>query len=366
MIKINLRNLTREYSSIKNELEKEILSVSRSTNYILGEKLEKFEQNFAKFCGAKYAIGVGSGTAALQLSLNALNIGKGDEVITTAMSFCATAEAIALVGATPVFVDVNEDTLSINPEKIKSAITPRTKAIIPVHLYGVPAALQKLTIICKQNKLHMIEDCAQAHGCFYENKHVGTFGEFGCFSFMPAKNLGGMGDSGCIITNNKKYAEKIRKLRDHGRNNKYQHIILGSNERMDAIQAAILNIKLKYLINWNNKRKNIAEIYNRMLDSNKITFLPNSVINNCVYYIYPIFTKNRSRLKKILEKNNIATGLYYPIPLHLQPVFRYLGYKRGSFPIAEKMAKRILAIPMNPFINRVEVLKIINVINTHV
>lgn len=366
MNKIDLRNLTREYSSIKNELEKEILSVSRSANYILGEKLEKFEQNFAKFCGVKYAIGVGSGTAALQLSLNALNIGKGDEVITTSMSFCATAEAIALVGAIPVFVDVNEDTLSINPEKIKSAITSKTKAIIPVHLYGVPADLHQLIKICKQNKLYMIEDCAQAHGCFYENKHVGTFGEFGCFSFMSAKNLGGMGDSGCIITNNKKYAEKIKKLRNHGRNTKYRHIVLGSSERMDTIQAAILNIKLKYLIGWNKKRKNLAKIYNQMLDRNKITTLPNSVINNCVYYVYPIFIKNRNRLKKMLEKNNIATGLYYPIPLHLQPVFNYLGYKKGSFPIAEKMAKRVLAIPMNSFLSKVEVSKIINIINTHV
>lgn len=364
MDKIPLRaNYKREFSFLKKEITPMLLGVIKGGRFILDRDLRAFETNFAKYIGSKKAVGVASGTAALYLSLLALGIKEGDEVITTAMSFYATAEAIIMCGARPVFVDVLEDNLSIDHRQIKKVITKKTKAIIVVHMYGIPCEMDAIVSVCKRYKLFLVEDCAQAHGAKYHGKYVGTFGDLGCFSFMPAKNLGCYGEGGCITTNNVSLADKLIKLRNHGSSAVYVYDEKGASERLDNLQAAVLNIKLPYLKSWNARRNEIAKIYNAHLNHKYVSTV--KIPKRCIssYYAYITIVQNRDLVARELSSKNIATGVIYPLPLHLQPVLKYLGYKAGDFPIVENMSKKILAIPMNPFLKEGEIKYIIREFN---
>ncbi len=342
-------DLKKQYKSIKKEINQTIQRVLNSSSFILGKEVEEFEKELANYCGVKYAIGVNSGTDALLLSLMALDIGPNDEVITTPFTFIATAEVVALRGAKPVFVDINQKTFNIDPTKIETAITYKTKAIIPVHLYGQPSEMDKIMEIAKKYKLFVIEDCAQAIGAKYKNKMVGSFGDVGCLSFFPSKNLGAFGDGGAVLTNNKQLAEKIKMLHVHGSKKKYYHDFIGVNSRLDAFQAAILKVKLKYLKKWIFLRQQIAQCYTSQLNG-LTNIIPPFVAKKCqhVYHQYTIRIKNRNKLQQYLNEQGVPSVVYYPIPLHLQPVFKYLGYKKGDFPEAEKAAEEVLSLPIYP------------------
>lgn len=362
---IKLVDLEKEFLSIKSEMMPVIEDVIANARFIQSSDQKAFEQRFAEYCQAKYAVGVASGTAALHLAIASLGIGPGDEVITSAMSFNATAEAILYAGATPVFVDVHSETLSIDESKIEAAITERTKAILPVHLYGIPAEMDTILAIAQKHNLFVIEDCAQAHGTTYKGVQVGTFGEIGCFSFMPAKNLGSYGDAGGNVTQDEGLANRLRKLRDHGRTSKYVHDELGYAERMDNLQAAILDVKLKHLKAWNERRTTVAKMYDAGLDRSKITPVPVPPHAESSYYTYVFKTPKRDALREALEAQGIATNIYYPVPLHMQPMFATYGYKEGQFPVVEQAAKEILSIPIHPFLTDEEVSYIIENVNKY-
>ena len=308
-----------------------------------------FEQEFARFCDCKHAIGVGNGTDALWLSLLALGIGPGDEVITVPNTFIATAEAITYCGAKPVFVDVDEKTYNMDPALLEAAITPKTKAIIPVHLFGQTADMDPILAIAKAHGLHVIEDACQAHGAEYKGRKAGSMGDTGCFSFYPGKNLGAYGEAGAVVTNDDAIAEKIRMFRDHGQAKKYYHGVIGWNARMDGIQGAVLRVKLKYLADWNEARRAHAREYTRLLSSVEGVILPREAdYAKHVYHIYAIRTGQRDRLMTALAEQGISCGIHYPVPIHLQEAYRSLGLAAGSFPVAEKCAEEFLSLPMFP------------------
>lgn len=353
--KINFVDLKRQYQSIKAEIDEAISRVINGTNFILGDEVEEFEKEFAEFCQTKFCIGVASGTDALFLSLKALDIGPGDEVITVPNTFIATVLAISLTGAKPIFVDINSQTYNIDFQKIEEKITRKTKAIIPVHLYGQPAEMDKILTVAKKYNLKVIEDACQAHGAEYQGRRVGSFGDLAAFSFYPSKNLGAYGDGGAITTNNAELAEKIRMLRNYGQRIKYQHLVKGFNSRLDTLQAAILRVKLKYLDQWNKSRRQNAQLYNQLLvDTDVIT--PKEIPGaNAVYHLYVIRTQKRDELVKFLSKRNISTVIHYPIPIHLQPAYQDLDYKLGDFPITEKISKEIISLPMFPELTKEEI-----------
>lgn len=341
-------DLKAQYNSIREEINKAIQDTLDNTAFILGENVAKFEENFAKFCSAKYAVGVSSGTAALHLALLANGIKKGDEIITVPNTFIATTEAISYVGAKIKFVDIDEKTYTVDTAKIKNAITKKTKAIIPVHLYGHPCDMDPILEIAERHNLKIIEDGAQAHGAEYKGRKVPISG-IGCFSFYPGKNLGAYGDGGCVVTNNKEMAERVAMLRNHGRKKgeKYKHSIEGYNYRLDGLQAAILDIKLCYLNNWIGKRRKNAQMYNKLLKNYEEIILPfEANYAKHVYHLYVIRIRKRDTLREYLKKQGISTGIHYPIPLHLQPAYKALGYKLGSFPNAEKCSTEILSLPI--------------------
>ncbi len=352
MEKIPLNDLKAQYESIKGEIDKAIADVIENSTFIKGPQIEAFERSFASYCNAKYCISTGSGTSALYLALIAAGIKTGDEVITVPNTFIATTEAISATGAKIKFVDV-DDYYLIDIEKLKEAITPKTKAILPVHLHGLQADMDEILEIAEEKNLIVVEDAAQAHGAEYEgkrspiNKEDGN--EIAIYSFFPAKNLGAMGDAGAVVTNNEEIAEKVRLLRDHGRISKYEHLIEGFNQRMDSIQAAVLNVKLKHLDNWIEKRRRIASLYNKFLaEVNSVSLPSEKAGRKHAYHLYVIKTKERDNLQKYLEQVGIQTGIHYPIPLHLQKAYSYLNHKEGSFPVAEKQAKEILSLPIYP------------------
>jgi dTDP-4-amino-4,6-dideoxygalactose transaminase len=364
MKQIKLLNLKKEFSFLKKKMLVHFIRVMSEGRFILGSELEEFEKKFATYCNVNYTVGVSDGTSAIFLALKALGIKEGDEVITTAMTFNATAEAISQNGAKPVFVDINPNTLSIDPKNIANAITSKTKAILPVHLYGIPAPMDEIMKIARQKNLFVVEDCAQAHGSTYKGKKMGTFGDIGAYSFMPAKNLGSYGDAGAIVTNKKEYADHIKKLRNHGRTTKYVHDMLGYNKRMDNLQAVVLLEKLPYLDRWNKKRREIALYYDTKLNSNiKKIKAPFETESN--YYTYTILVKNRTNLMKKLAKVGIETGIYYPLPLHLQPMYHYLNYKKGDLPIVEKASDEVLSLPVHPFLSDREISKVIRMVNMY-
>jgi hypothetical protein len=344
---IPMVDLRRELELLREPLYKAVKEVLESGSYILGEKGEELERRIADYTGTSYGIGVANGTDALFLALKALGISVGDEVITTPFTFFATGEVIAQVGATPVFVDIDPETYNIDPSNITKAVSPRTKAIIVVHLYGRPAEMDAIMEIANQNNLKVIEDACQGIGTEYKQKKVGALGDIGCFSFFPSKNLGAFGDAGMVVTNQKELQEKICELRNHGSSQKYVHTNIGLNSRLDEVQAALLLEKLNHLDSFLDKRRRIAERYTKELSS--IIKTPPIFYNReHTFHQYCIETDCRQELQSFLHTKNIASAIYYPIPLHLQKAFKYLNYKEGDLPIAEGKSQRILALPIFP------------------
>ncbi len=342
---------TCQYQSIATEIEKNICAVMAGGRYIMGPQVKEFELEFTQYLSCDQVISCNSGTDALHLALRALRIGAGDEVITTPFTFIATTEAIGMVGATPVFVDVDLNTYNIDTELIESKITERTKAILPVHLYGRPCNMTAIMEIARKYNLKVVEDCAQATGAVWSGQKVGTIGDVGCFSFFPTKNLGCFGDGGAIATSDKIIAERVEYLRRHGGKVKYQHEELGLNSRLDTIQAAVLLVKLQYLDRWNSVRAEIADYYRNQLANVKGIVLPTTVQEgNSVWnqFTIRVLDKQRSNVQKFLKEKGIGSMVYYPIPLHLQQVHSNLNYPLGSLPISEQLSDEVLSLPMFP------------------
>jgi dTDP-4-amino-4,6-dideoxygalactose transaminase len=341
-------DLKRQYASIKEELDQAVFSVLSHTKFILGPEVQAFEEKVAKYCGTKFAVGVASGTDALLLSLRACGVGPGDEVITTGFSFFATAGVISRLGGIPVYVDIDPDSYNIAPDGIEEKITPKTKAIMPVHLFGQCADMDPITEIAKKHNVKVVEDAAQAIGSEYKGKKAGNLGDFGCFSFFPSKNLGAAGDGGMVVTNDQKMADLVRILRVHGSKPKYYHSIVGYNSRLDALQAAILSVKLKYLDEWTRKRREHAEVYNAAFKDLDVITPKEEDFNYHIYNQYTIALKNRDRLREVLKENQIGHDVYYPVPLHLQDCYKSLGYKEGDLPVVERKAREVISIPIYP------------------
>jgi dTDP-4-amino-4,6-dideoxygalactose transaminase len=348
-LQIQMVDTKNQYLKIKHEIDSAIQEVIESSQYIQGPAVKNFERNSEKYLNIKHAIGCASGTDALQISMMALGIKPGDEIITTPFTFVATTETIAILGAIPVYADIDEKTYNLDPNKIEAKITEKTKAIIPVHLYGQPCDMDSILSIAKKHNLFVIEDAAQALGAEYKGKKVGTFGDISCFSFYPSKNLGGFGDGGMLATKNDEYAEKIRMIISHGSKQKYYHEILGVNSRLDSIQAAILNVKLKYLDDYCSARYIAASKYNEYFkDYLEIPYIIEGVKH--IFHQYSIRVKNRDKLAEFLKINNIPSMIYYPVPLHLQKAYRY-NYKEGDYPISERISREIISLPMHTELN---------------
>lgn len=360
-MKVPFLDLKTQYTSIKTQIHEAIQKVLDSCAFAGGPFVKEFEDNFAKFCEVKHCVGVGSGTEALWCALLALGIRPGDEVITVPNTFIATAEAISFCGAKPVFVDIDEQTYTMSPDKIETAITSKTKAIIPVHLFGQMADMDPIMEIARANDLVVIEDACQAHGAEYKGQRAGSIGDAGCFSFYPGKNLGAYGEAGAVVTDNMALAEKMTMFRDHGQSKKYHHSTIGWNARMDGIQGAILNVKLKYLSEWNQARRNNAKLYNELLSSENgvITpFEPDYV--KAVYHVYPIRIQSRENLLAALTPKNIHCGIHYPIPIHQQNAYRNLDLQSQDLRVSEKVALELLSLPMYPDLNAEQIRHVVN------
>lgn len=345
---IPVLDLKAQYAAIEQEIDAAIKEVLLSGQFILGPAVRELEEKVAAYCGCKYAVGVASGTDALRLTLTALGIGPGDEVITTPFTFIATANTISHCGARPVFVDIDPQTYNIDPAAIQAAITRRTKAIVPVHLYGQPADMDPIMELAEAHGLYVIEDAAQAIGARYKGRRVGSIGHAGCFSFYPTKNLGAYGDGGMVVTNDAALAEKIDVLRRQGSKKKYHAEVLGFNSRLDSLQAAILRVKLKYLDDWNEGRRRVAQRYNEMLGGLSVTTPYESPDVYHVYHQYTIRAPQRDALAAYLKERGIGTMVYYPVPLHLQELYADLGYGEGSLPASETASQEVLSLPMYP------------------
>lgn len=360
-MRIPFTDLYAQHKEIESEMTCAIEGVIKRSNFILGEELRLFEQEFSKYFNKKFAVGVNSGTDALFLGLLSLGIGEGNEVIVPAFTYIATALAVSFTGARPVFVDINEDNYNIDVNKIKDAITKKTKAIIPVHLYGQAADMKPILEIAKRYNLKVVEDTAQAHGAEYKMsgnswQMVGSIGDIGCFSFYPTKNLGAWGDGGMVVTDDENIYKRLLMLRDYGRKSRYEHVTLGYNSRLDTIQAAVLRIKLRCLEKWNALRRENAEIYTKKLKNIEGLITPKeSNYAKHIYHIYAVRVKNRDKVIEELAKKDISVLIHYPIPLHLQGVYKYLGYNVGNFPIAEKVAKEVISLPMFPHLKQSQI-----------
>lgn len=341
-------DLSAQYASIKDDVNAAMARVLSQSNFILGKEVNQFEEAFAGYCDTDFAVGVDSGTSALEIALLALDIGPGDEVITAANTFIATVLAISYCGATPVLVDADPVTYNLDPNLVEAAITPRTKAIIPVHLYGQPADMGAMMTLAERHNLWLIEDASQAHGSRFEGQRVGSMGHLGVFSLYPAKNLGAYGDAGIIVTKDEALAHKIRLLRNYGSTVKYHHDIRGFNRRLDTLHAAVLNVKLRHLDRWNACRRAVAAQYDDLLqDSPLITPAVADQVEP-VYHLYVVRHPDRDGLQQFLREAAISTGIHYPVPIHLQPAYADLGHKEGDFPVTEKLAGEILSLPMYP------------------
>lgn len=352
-MRIPFIDLHSQYREIKKEAGSGFRALMARGDFILGRDVKDFERTFSRYIGTEYALGVNSGTDALFFGLLSLGVGPGDEVIVPVFTYIASAFAVSYAGAKPVFVDIDEDTYNLDPLKIEKAITRKTKAIMPVHLYGQAADMGPILRLAKQHRLKVIEDAAQAHGTEYKGKKVGTFGHVSGFSFYPTKNLGGFGDGGMIVTNEKILFDKLVKLRDYGRRSKYEHLSLGYNSRLDSLQAIFLKEKLKRLDAWNKKRVAAAHYYKKLLKSSPDIILPcEAQYGKHIYHIFAIRVMHRDKVLEGLNKAGISASVYYPIPLHLQPVYKYLGYKEGDFPVAERACKEVIALPIYPHIKK--------------
>lgn len=350
-------DLRREYQEIKEEINQAIQRVLESGWFILGEELKAFEKEFAEYLGVKHAVGVNSGSDALYLAIKALGIGNGDEVITVSHTFISTVDAITRNGAKPVFVDIDPETYTIDVNQIEEKITERTKAILPVHLYGHPADMDPIMEIAEKYDLYVIEDASQAHGAEYKGRKVGNIGHVGCFSFYPTKNLGAYGDAGAVVTNDVELAEKLRLLRNYGSPKKYHHDFIGVNSRLDEIQAAVLRVKLRHLDEWNEKRRKIAEEYNELLrDFDDVITPVEKEWAKHVYHLYVIRHKERDKLQQYLLENGVRTQIHYPIPVHKQKA--YTAFRTSSLPITERISNETLSLPMHPWLRIDEIEKI--------
>jgi dTDP-4-amino-4,6-dideoxygalactose transaminase len=346
-MKVHFNDLKATHCAIASELERAYQRVLKSGWFILGPEVEAFEAEFAAYCGVTHCIGVASGTEALELALLACGIGRGDEVITVAHTAMPTALAIVAAGATPVFVDIDPRTYTLDPEHLTRAISPRTRAILPVHLYGHCAEMGAILAVAAQHNLHVIEDAAQAHGSLYKGRKAGSMGQLGCFSFYPSKNLGACGDAGAVVTNDANLAARLRRLRNYGESTRYHHETMGYNSRLDEIQAAILRVKLPHLDDWNECRRRIAAHYLSRLEER---FSPPQAKPDCVhnYHLFVIQSNDRDDMREYLHAHSIETLMHYPTPCHLQPAFRNIDHRCGDLTVTEKVAKRILSLPMFP------------------
>jgi dTDP-4-amino-4,6-dideoxygalactose transaminase len=350
-MKVNLLDLNAQYKTIEEEVNKAIKEVLESSTFIMGPNVKKFEEEIADFTGVNYGIAVGNGTDALMIALRALGIGQGDEVITTPFTFFASAETTSVLGATPVFADILPDTLCIDPESIEKCITDKTKAIIPVHIFGQMCDMDRIMDIAKKYNLYVIEDACQAIGAEYKGKRAGSIGHMGTYSFFPTKNLGAYGDAGMIVTNDEELAKTAKLLRAHGSHVKYHHSVIGHNSRLDEIQAAILRVKFKYIENWNNERKSKANIYNDLLKGLDVITPVELPENKHVYHMYVVQSYKRDEIINYLKENGVSTGIYYPVPVHLQEVYKSLDYKLGDLPVSEDACNKTFALPLYPEIS---------------
>jgi len=354
-MRIPILDLKAQYATIKDEVTQSISEVCESQAFALGPAVAEFEKNVAAYCNSKHAIGVSSGTDALLVSLMALDVKPGDEVITSPFSFFATAGCIVRLGAKPVFVDVDPDSYNIAPVGIKEKITEKTRAIIPVHLFGQIAPMKAITEIASQHNLAVVEDAAQAIGASRDGTLAGNFGDCGCFSFYPTKNLGGFGDGGLVTTNSDLLADKIRTLRDHGQKPRYFYKVIGGNFRLDGIQGAVLNVKLKYLDDWNEKRRRNAALYDSLFADSPVGTPAIDPGNVSIYHQYTVTVPERDKLQKYLADNDIGSAVFYPKPLHLQDCFNELGYKQGDMPVAERLCNEVLSLPIYPELSPEEI-----------
>ncbi len=345
---IPLVDLKAQYRAIQPAIDAAIAQVITNTSFIMGPAVREFEQQFATFCGVDQCIGVSSGTAALTLALRALGIGPGDEVITTAHTFIATAEAICAVGAQPVFADIDPVTYTLDPERFAAAITAATRAVIPVHIYGQPAAMDRINAIAAAHGLAVIEDAAQAHGATWQGQMAGALAHVACFSFYPGKNLGAYGDAGAVTTNDPTLAEQIRSLRNHGRRDKYVHDQVGYGERLDTLQAAILAAKLPHLADWTAARRRLAARYHTLLGGLELILPQEAEGANSAWHLYVVRTPRRDHLLDQLKGRGVEAGIHYPLPLHLQPAFASLGLVAGSLPVTEAVSETCLSLPLYP------------------
>jgi dTDP-4-amino-4,6-dideoxygalactose transaminase len=362
-VEIPFVDLKAQYRAIGAGVDEAMHRVVANAEFILGTDLEEFEKEFATYCEVEYAIGLDSGMSALELALRAHDIGIGDEVITPSHTFVATAFSISLTGAKPVFVDVEPRSYNLDPSRIEAAITERTRAILPVHLYGQPAAMNQILKISRKHRLTVIEDACQAHGARYQGKRVGGFGHAGCFSFYPGKNLGAYGDGGMLVTNDQEVAEKVKMLRNYGQAEKYRHVVLGYNRRLDTLQAAILRVKLPHLEDWNGARQRAAQLYDDLLRDIETVTTPMATPNAThVYHLYVIQHPKRDALLSYLRDQRVFAGLHYPAPVHQQPCYQDLNIPKGSLPVTEAIAPRLLSLPMYPEIEPEQIMRVCELI----
>lgn len=365
-MKVPFLNLKAQYDSIADEVQTSIIEVLSQCAFSGGPYVEKFEEEFAAFCGSKWAAGVGSGTDALWLALLALGVGPGDEVVTVPNSFIATAEAISLCGARPVFVDIDEASFTMDPALLAKAITERTKVIIPVHLYGQTADMDPILAVADRYGIAVLEDACQAHGAEYKGRRAGSLGHAACFSFYPGKNLGAYGEAGCVVTKDEHLAKKIKMLRDHGQSRKYYHNLIGTNGRMDGIQGAVLTVKLKYLDNWNKLRRSHALLYKRGLMDVPEVMVPREMdYASHVYHVFAVRCKKREELKNSLNHSGVECGVHYPVPIHLQEAYTAKGEALGRYPVAEQCAQELLSLPMFPELTEEEIRYICQELKRH-
>jgi dTDP-4-amino-4,6-dideoxygalactose transaminase len=359
---IQLVDLKAQYHSIKSEIDSAIQRVIENSAFVGGKEVKQFEAEFAAYCEAKACVGVGNGTDAIYLTLRAMGIGPGDEVITVAHTFIATSEAISMTGARPVFVDIKEDTMLMDPALLEQAITPRTKVIVPVHLYGQPCDLDAIMEIADRHGLKVIEDAAQAHGARWRGRRVGSIGEAACFSFYPGKNLGAYGDGGAVVSQDEELIERIRMLANHGRLEKYTHKMEGVNSRLDGLQAAILRVKLRHLDEWNQGRRQHADFYLESFANSDVKPLTIHEDAEAVWHLFVVRVSEREAFQQKLKEEGIATGIHYPVPLHLQPAYEHYQIPSSSLPITEKVAKEVVSLPMYPELAAAELESVVNAI----
>lgn len=362
MDRVPYLDLQTQDRTLRNQLLSALEEICDSTRFAQGPPTAEFEGKFAGYCGVDHCVSLNSGTSALHLALRCLNVGPGDEVVTVSMTFIATAWAISYVGATPVFVDIDPARRTMCPDNLEAAITPRTKAIVPVHLFGMPADMGPIVAIADRHGLPIIEDAAQAHGARYRSKRVGQFGKIACFSFYPTKNLGAYGEGGALVTNDASIALRARSLRDHAQSQKYFHDEIGYNYRMDSFQAAVLAVKLKCLDNWNAARADCAAYYSELLKNSACKLPAHLSDSKCVWHCYVIETPERDRVRSALHDAGIETAIHYPVPVHLQKAYAHLGYKLGDLPVTESLCQQCLSLPIYPELSKEKIFRVASIL----